>query len=300
MKTADAVAAFLEDCEYSGLATKSIQGYEWALKKLVTAFPDEFPAESNQVKKFLIKQQGLNQESRYDLWRRLCRLWRWMGKEYKTYNIMVDDSRKPPEYKVSPPRRRRLLPRTLEDYEIDLLLDRTEGRRDKAMIQLIMDTGIRIGELAALRWPDVTLKGIRVPIQGKTGQRVVPISSTARQMMVGLGDSHNIWLGPKGPLTTSGCQQAIRRAMYNAGFAPPKAGPHMLRHTFGREWITLGGNQFALQRIFGHSTLSTTSIYVTLSTKDLEDEHAKFSPLRARADRLKGRQLRLLEDADQG
>ena len=282
MRTKTAIAAFLEDCKYEGLAEKSIDGYGWALNKLEAAFPRELPTTPQEIKRLLIDQVGLNQESRFDLWRRLCRLWTWLEREHGVKHVIIRE-RGPNSvvWFVSPPRRRKRIPRTLELHEIERLLITTKARREKAMIALILDTGIRVGELANLRWPDVTAAGVRVC--GKTGQRFLPVTPKVRQYMLGLGDGYHIWMGRPEPLSGSGCQQVIRRAMYAAGFQPPKAGPHMLRHTFGRHWITGNGDVFSLQRILGHSNVSTTMLYVTLSTGDLESQHSKFSPMRALA-----------------
>jgi len=147
------------------------------------------------------------------------------------------------------------------------------------MIALVLDTGIRIGELAGLRWQHLT--GGTIHVSGKTGERIVPISTHVRQALVGLGDGDHVWTGRKGPLTRSGVAQVVRRALYRAGLRPPKAGPHMLRHTFGRHYIMAGGDVFSLQRIMGHRDVSTTMMYVHLSTADLEAQHAKYSPVRA-------------------
>lgn len=293
MRTADAVAEFLADCRYSGLSPNTISAYTWALKKLAEGFPDELPDDPRVVRRFMGTHEDLSPESRFDVWRHLCRLWRWLGNEHDIANVMVDDSKRPPRHLVPAPRRPRRMPRTLEDYEITHLLEKTEDRRDRAMIGLILDTGMRIGELATLTWPDVMSSGVRV--HGKTGQRFVPMSPEGRRLILGLGDVHHIWVGRRGPMTQTGCEQAIRRAMHRAGFRPPKAGPHMLRHTFGRQYITLGGDVFHLQRILGHTSVTMTMLYVSLSTRDLEVNHAKYSPLRARANDLRGRQLRLLD-----
>lgn len=93
------------------------------------------------------------------------------------------------------------------------------------------------------------------------------------------GDERGLWVGLKGQLTDSGPQQTVRRNMRNAGFMPPKIGPHTLRHTLGMQYILKGGDMFSLQRIMGHRRTETTMIYVNLSTELVAQQHRKFSPM---------------------
>ena len=67
--------------------------------------------------------------------------------------------------------------------------------------------------------------------------------------------------------------------MRHAGFEPPKGGPHMLRHTFVVQYIINGGDVFSLQRIMGHQRLTTTMVYVDISTELVARQHEKFSPM---------------------
>lgn len=67
--------------------------------------------------------------------------------------------------------------------------------------------------------------------------------------------------------------------MKKAGFKPPKIGPHMLRHTFGLNYILKGGDAFSLKRIMGHQDIATTMIYVNMSTELVAQQHRKFSPM---------------------
>ena len=117
-------------------------------------------------------------------------------------------------------------------------------------------------------------------MDGKSGERPIPLSPRVQQLLVGLGNTEHVWLGRYGPLTLHGVKLATRRALAKVGVYAPKAGPHMLRHTFGRHYIRRGGDVFSLQRIMGHQRLSTTMIYVAMNTNDLQEQHAKFSPLR--------------------
>ena len=268
MRTEKAVELFLRDCRYRGLVDRTLVSYGWALAKLEARF-EELPTKPDDLM-YLIVDQDLSQESKHDMWRVLRRIYKWLASRKYAKNAMKD---------VPPPRRRRRLPRTLESTEIDRLMSTIDSRRDLAMIALILDTGIRVGELATLKWIDVHAGTIHV--DGKTGERRVPVSPQVLQFMVGLGDGEHIWIGRYGPLTVGGCSLIIRRALAGAGIRGRKSGPHMLRHSFGRHYVMAGGDVFSLQRILGHRDVGTTMIYVHLSAADLEVQHAKYSPLRA-------------------
>ena len=267
MRTLDAVSAYLTQCRYRGLSPKTIVSYRWALRKLLVRHGT--PPTHREELLELIADPALGPTSRRDLWRMLRTFYRWLYPEGKR--------RRNPMDAVPPPRVPRILPRVLEDGEISRLLHATHSRRDRAMVALTLDTGVRVGELAGLRWAHVKSKVIQV--SGKTGPRLVPTSSQVRQLLVGLGDTEHIWTGRQGPLTRSGVEQVIRRCMAAAGFRPPKAGAHTLRHTMGRSYIMNGGDVFSLQRILGHRDVSTTMLYVHLSTRDLEEQHARYSPV---------------------
>lgn len=268
MRTDKSIELFMKDCRYRGLVDRTLVSYGWALAKLEDRFK-ELPTKLDDLM-YLIVDQDLSQESKHDMWRVLRRFYKWLASRKYSKNAMKD---------VPAPRRRRRLPRTLEGSDIDRLMSAVDSRRDLAMIALILDTGIRVGELATLKWIDVHAGTIHV--DGKTGERRVPVSPQVLQLMVGLGDSEHIWIGRYGPLTVGGAQLVIRRALAGAGIRGRKSGPHMLRHTFGRHYVMAGGDVFSLQRILGHRDVGTTMIYVHLSAADLEVQHAKYSPLRA-------------------
>ncbi len=260
MRTARALALFLGDCQYRQLSPKTIEGYSWAIRKLGAAHP-ELPSTPEPIKRVIARQE-LAPESRHDLWRNLRAFYHWLQANAYADDAMVGVK----------------APRTLEPHEVDHLLASTTNRRDRALLSIPLDTGARLGEVATMNRSSLTLSGIHV--DGKTGPRFLPVSPHVLQLLLGLGDGEQIWTGRKGALTRSGVQQAIRRAMYAAGFLPPKAGPHLLRHTFGRLYILAGGDVFSLQRILGHRTLETTMIYVYMNNSDLIEQHTRYSPMR--------------------
>ena len=272
--TRDAIDAFILECRSRNLSDFTIISYRWALGKLASAY-SELPATVDPLIEFQASLE-LGSESRYDIWRVLRTFYTWASARYDTPDPMASIKR---------PQRDHLLPRTLEVEEIRHLISTISDQRDLAMVMLILDTGMRLGEVAGLRWPHI--RGNRILIvKGNGGkQRHVFIRPETRQPLGGLGDGVHIWLsnqpGPRfaRPLTRSGVLQAIQRILRKAGIYPPKAGPHLLRHTYGRHFIRLGGSVAHLQRIMGHEEVSTTMIYVFLNDQDIEEQQYDYSPI---------------------
>ncbi len=160
--------------------------------------------------------------------------------------------------------------------------------RDRAIVLLMIDTGLRVSEVAAIRLgdlrPDGTLK-----VRGKgSRERIVPVGSTARQAIVrylgqrGPGQPDDaLFLGRKGEISARGLQHMLRRLKARVGVTG-RLSPHSLRHTFARSYLVNGGDAFSLQRILGHTTLDMVKRYVALADVDLVTRHAMASP----ADRL--------------
>ena len=144
---------------------------------------------------------------------------------------------------------------------------------------LLLDTGLRVGEVAGLTLPDVGEYSLRVT--GKVGDRQVPVSPWIREAILAIVEGDLCWVSqcrPGRPLGRSGIQRAVRKVLRRAGLRGTKLGPHTLRHTFGTEYCRLGGNVRALQAIMGHERLDTTMRYVHLAGQAVAEDHAKASP----------------------
>ena len=224
MRTIKAVHEFIDHCYYLDRSPKTISAYEWALGKLL-ADHATVPRKPEPIMR-TIRFNELAPESRHDLWRVFRRFYGYLSNVHDFPNTMEH---------VPPPRIRPRFPRTLERTELPRVLAAGETRRDRAMVALALDTGVRCGELAGVGWSSITAGAVKV--DGKTGERFVPISDHVRHALVGLGDAQHVWVGRQGPLTRSGVELALRRTLRRAGIRPPKAGAHLLRHTFGKLYI---------------------------------------------------------------
>jgi site-specific recombinase XerD len=161
--------------------------------------------------------------------------------------------------------------------------------RDRAIVLLMLDTGLRLSEVAGLRGCDLRSDG-SVKVLGKGArERIVPVGNAARQALLRYLrqlpranlDEPIFRARAGGSLSARGVQQVFNRLKARAGI-PGRCSPHLLRHTFARSYLVNGGDAFSLQRMLGHTTLDMVKRYVALSDADLAVRHQTASP----ADRL--------------
>ena len=265
-KTKTAVLQFINSRRAKGLSKATVSWYGRMMKLFYGMCP-ELPTKALPIENFM-SALNCSDESRHAYYRTLRAFYYWFYPRHNPANPMLD---------IGAPKRRKKVPYSLSMAEIGYLLAAPLTTRDRALIELLLDTGVRIGEALGLHKEDVLDETIMV--DGKTGQRQVPISESVREELLALPGQGYIFTGLKGPLTNSGGYRIIKMALKRAGIHAKKAGPHTLRHTFGRQYIMAGGDLVSLQRILGHSDIATTRIYAELDLRDITVQHAKFSPL---------------------
>lgn len=171
-----------------------------------------------------------------------------------------------------------------------------DPRRNEALLCFLIDTGLRASEVCSLRTGDVDLKGRVLTVIGK-GRRTRTVgfgATTGRALIRYISEcprEHEdpLFLASGGThagqaLTRSGVYRLIRALGDDAGVSGVRVATHTCRHYFAIQFLRAGGNQFDLQRILGHSDISTTGRYVAPAQTDLEAVSRQFSP----ADRLNG------------
>jgi len=160
------------------------------------------------------------------------------------------------------------------------------GRRNRATLMLLLDTGIRASELCGLRVKDCDLKNLRVKVFGKGArERFVSFTApTAKAVMRYLWTRGELdpddWLianDEGGHWDRSDMGRTVRTIGQRAGV--PNAYPHRFRHTFGFTWLQNGGSESVLQGLLGHSSRATTQRYVALAQVDTGRLHKMFSPV---------------------
>lgn len=166
-------------------------------------------------------------------------------------------------------------------------LKRTKSpRRNVAMVMLMVDSGLRRGEVLGLKVEDVNLKTGLVLVNGKGAkQREVPLGKASRKMLAAwlrerpLTESERVFVGGDGsPLEADAVMSLLNRIRQRVGFKRLYA--HLLRHTFAKMFLLLSHDAKALQQILGHSRVSTTlDLYVHYETSDLIKVYARASPV---------------------
>ena len=271
MRTELALQEFLASRIAANLSPATISWYKDRLLPLARSCPT-LPRRPEPIECFLATVQG-SPETRWDVYRALKTFFKFISSRRRLPNPM--DA-------IKAPRRPKTLMATLEANELMRLLQSAQDPRDRAILTLIMDNGVRAGEVCSLLKHNI--KQETVVVQGKTGWREVPISEETRRILLQFAATSSddyVFHGQKGPIGRHLIYEIVRRHMEKAGIKGPKLGPHRIRHAFGKNYIVEGGDLRSLQEIMGHADIKTTEKYATLNLTDIIKKHQKFSPLRA-------------------
>ncbi len=207
-----------------------------------------------------------------------------------TGRISVD-----PSAQLEHPKLGRRLPGSLTEAEVRALLaapvlDEPVGLRDRAMLELLYASGLRISELVGLSTSSVNLGQGVVRIIGKGGkERLVPMGQEAMRWLVRYlaegrsrlaGSTATSALFPSrrgGPMTRQNFWHSVKRYAAKAGIDRPIS-PHTLRHAFATHLLNHGADLRAVQMMLGHADLSTTQIYTHIAQARLKDLHRTHHP----------------------
>ena len=196
--------------------------------------------------------------------------------------------------KISLPKTRKRLPNILSIEEIDLLLDikliTPYDYRNKAMLELMYATGLRVSELCSLELKDIDLSNNFVRCIGKGNkERIVPYGEICSHFLKLYINEYRTLL-KKGYLTENIFLNNHGKKMTRQGFEfilnnickdkkiEKKITPHMLRHSFATHLLNNGADLRSIQVMLGHSNLSTTQIYTNLSNDVLRENYQLFHP----------------------
>lgn len=203
--------------------------------------------------------------------------------------------KKDPAQVIERPKSGRRLPVYLTLDEVEALLSAPDpttarGARDKAMIELLYATGLRVSELVGLQLNDLNLDAGYLTAKGKGNkERIVPVGLIARaavehylagpRLAICKGRAgHHLFVGPTGrPLTRQGFWKILRRYAVAAGIDRPIS-PHKLRHSFATHLLERGADLRAVQQMLGHADVSTTQIYTHVDSRRLRGLYDRFHP----------------------
>jgi len=276
-------ALWLED----GLAKNSIAAYRADLEQLVAFSKKQLVEVGEQDLFAFLASRGGRATSAARRVSSLKRFYRYCLRER-----LIDAD---PTLRLDPPKRTPRFPKTLSESDVDALLAAPNtatplGQRDRAMLEVLYATGLRVSELVGLRLFEVDLQAGVVRVLGKgSKERLVPLGEEAvskvreylassRKALLGKRSSQALFVtGRGGAMTRQAFWHLIRR--YGARAIPSKKlSPHVLRHAFATHLINHGADLRVVQLLLGHADISTTQIYTHVARERLKQLHAKHHP----------------------
>jgi len=298
------IKGYTLNCRCEGKSPKTIAIYSMVLKNFIWyCRRNQFPIEPHKISAAHVRQflwylvsepnrwdgksprakKPASQTTVHDYYRALRTFFNWL----KAEGLIPEN----PFSHLKPPKTEKKVIEALTPEEIARLFQCCPGRtpleaRNKAILSILLDCGLRVSELAALAVGDVDMNtGSIVVRHGKGGkQRIVHIGSKAQKALwkymtiYRKSESKSLFINRRGEqLDAVGVKILIKRLGESAKVS---VSPHKLRHTFAISYLRAGGDVFSLQYLLGHSTLQMTQRYLqSLNADDAINAHRKFSPL---------------------
>ena len=263
-----------------GVSEITVKNYREDFKIFLLSFPDVKTTDDlnvDMLPEFVRRQDELARSSstilrRYSL---LRNYFSFLNEENILHEEMPD---------VDKPKSSKRLPFVMSNEEVDELLEapdisKDNGMRDRAMLELMYATGLRVSELLSLRFRNVNMQNGLITVYGKGNkQRSVPVSSFAleflrkyidgpRKRVKGSKDTDIIFLNRDGKaLSSTYFFMQVKRYAEEKGI-DSSVSPHTLRHCFATHLLENGASLRAVQEMLRHSNIATTQIYTEVSTK---------------------------------
>jgi len=278
-----------------GLSANSIQAYLSDIQKLIQYLEikqiDTGPegVDDEQLRQFLawISELGLSARSQARILSGL--------KAFYRYILLEERMQRDPTALLEGPNLGRKLPEVLSVQEIDRMLgridlSRAEGRRNKAMLEVLYSCGLRVSELVALKITAIFRAEGFLRILGKGDkERLVPISRCALKeidlylpdrnaMEIKPGDEDILFLNRRGGRLSRVMVFTIVRELAQAAGISKSVSPHTFRHSFATHLVEGGADLRAVQEMLGHESIITTEIYTHLDKEYLREAIISFHP----------------------
>ncbi len=289
------IGRFLDDLEGRNLSKHTIAGYRRDLEQfecfLRDIARDERPTSAHftatSVRRFVASLSAAKY-ARRSVQRKLAAV-----KSLARHLVVQGQLAVNPTAGLSAPKAEKRLPSFLTMKEIDLLFEaqadpRPSELRDRAILELLYSTGIRLSELTGLTKDRIDLSGGLVRVMGKGGkERIVPVGRAAVKAIrsylrartdVPSGRGQPLFTNGRGaPLSARTIQRMVAKRLGQVSEAR-QLSPHVLRHTFATHMLNAGADLRAVQELLGHASLSSTQVYTHVSTERLKKIYRKSHP----------------------
>ena len=282
-------ALWLED----GLSRNTIESYRRDLRLFAAWLSDDCGRSLLQAQRadllayFSSRFPGTKARSAARLLSSLRRLYRYLLRE----NRIESD----PTLEIDSPKLPRALPKSLTEEDVEALLAAADastalGLRDKAMLETLYASGLRVSELVSMKVPQLSQDMGVVRVMGKgSKERLVPIGEEALNWLRGYLDEGRpailegrqtdaLFVTARGQsMTRQAFWHLIRRYATKAAIRKPIS-PHTLRHAFATHLLNHGADLRVVQMLLGHADISTTQIYTHVARERLKQLHARHHP----------------------
>lgn len=215
-------------------------------------------------------------------------------KNFYKYLVSEGIVRENPALGLVPEKSEQKLPQILSSKEVELLLEQPEctdlkGYRDRAMLELLYATGIRVSELIALDASDVNVSAGFIRCRSHDKERIIPLYPAAvralkeyvefiRPQMVAASDEKSLFVNVSGErMSRQGFWKIIKTYQQKAKIEKTIT-PHTLRHSFAAHLLENGADLRSIQEMLGHADISSTQVYSQLVKKQIKDVYNKAHP----------------------
>ena len=210
------------------------------------------------------------------------------------FALSEDEIEKNPVHNIKVEKAEKKLPQILTGKEVELLLQQPKvsemkGCRDKAMLEVLYATGIRVSELIGLNIDDVSLPGSFIRCESGEKMRIIPIYpealqalreyiETVRPKMIAVPTEHSLFVNVSGErMSRQGFWKIIKHYQEKAHIEKDIT-PHTLRHSFAAHLLENGADLRSIQQMLGHSDISSTQVYTQLVKQNLKAVYNKYHP----------------------
>lgn len=211
-------------------------------------------------------------------------------RQFYKFLLIEDIIKDNPTQYLTVPKLPSVLPDMLTNKEVDVLLNSVSGTddlsiRNRAMLELLYATGLRVSELISLKFENINLEECFVKIIGKGNkERLVPFGQKAKMLLERylrirkkINSQYIFLTRLKKPISRIEFWRQLKDISIKAGIMK-NITPHTLRHSFATHLLTAGTDIRFVQEMLGHSSISTTQIYTHVSQERLKEQHKKYHP----------------------